>query len=115
MAFEITDPIIKWNVGTNVQPKFQIFDLHGLAIVISTALFRLHKRKGRDLIDSGSATVNNLDTSPKGETINTVQAVIDLGATDVDVGEYWLSFFVTLDSGESHVLRQLVEVEDIWN
>jgi hypothetical protein len=113
MAFERTSPI-KVNLGTTRLLRFQVYDVNGASIVISSATYRLLDIGGADVVDSGSCTVNNADTNAAGETINTIQPVLDFSATDLDIGQYWLVFFVTLSTTESQVLRQLIEVVEWW-
>lgn len=111
MAVEITEER-KYNIGTTIKPKYRVFDLNQNSITLSSATYRLYKKSGGDLIDSGNAPVNNSDTDAAGQTIQTVQPTIDLDSTDVDVGEHWLSIKVELGGGESDVFRQLIEIVD---
>jgi len=111
MAFQITEEK-QYNVNTTVKPKFRVFDLNGNAILLSSATFRLIDKKRKDLVDSGSAPINNTDTDAAGVTIQTVQPTLDFSTTDIDLGEYWLVIRVVLTNGESDVFRQLIEVVD---
>lgn len=111
MAFQITEER-QYNQGTTIKPKYRVYDLNKNAIALSSATYRLIRRADREIVDSGNAPVSNVDTDAAGNTISTVQPIIDLSATDIDLGRYWLAIRVNLNNGESDVFRQLVEIVD---
>ncbi len=112
MSFELLTPL-QVALGTIRAPKFRIFDVLGATFVITSATFELRRKSDGDLVDSGSTTVNNTDLDPAGVTVQTVlMAAIDFGSTDIDPGEYWLSFKLVLSDGTTDEGRQLIEVRD---
>lgn len=112
MAFENTTPR-KMNLNTVVKPKYRIFDILGSEdFTITACTFRLIRREDGVVVIDGDSVVNNTDENAAEEEIKTVQHELDLGATDFQLGQYWLSWRLSLSNGESDVMRQLVEIVD---
>ena len=64
------------------------------------------------VIISGSGTINNADTDAEGNTIKTIQAIIDFTNTDISVGTYYLVFTVIFSTTEKEVFRVSYKVKN---
>lgn len=112
MTFELRE-IVQLNLNTIRKPKFEIFDSHGsTTFSISAVTYSLKNSKTAQEVLSGPAAANNADEDVAGNTIKTVQATLDLTGTDIEIGNYMLSFGITLTNGETDVLRVPIEVVD---
>lgn len=112
MAYEVTRTL-KMNRGTVRKPRYKVVDIHGgTPPDISSATFELRNAKTGQIVDSGSATINNADTDPIGNTVKTVQPTVNLNQTDIDEGSHQLSIKITFANSESDVVRQPIDIVD---
>ena len=119
MPFELKD-IIQMGARTIQRPKFEVYDSYGAAVVIdetqcsfalknaSTGTSVISEVGGTDLL----LNVDNSDTHAAGNTITTIDLVLDLNNTDITAGRYWLMIYVELESGETDRFKIQIDVID---
>lgn len=93
--------------------KFEVYDRNGSTVWnLDSGSFELKRRSDGVVVVSGSVTPNNADLDRAGNTIKTVAMTIDLRATDVEIGSYYLIVETALDTQQTDVFRVPVEIVD---
>ena len=105
-------PKLIWGLGSNKVLKIRAFDLLGNAIALSSVDFWLYRRETWTLELNGVGTINNSDTDPNGETIQTFTLIVDLKGTDLDVGDHWLLWKAVFTSTEEEYGRTPIQIID---
>ena len=119
MPEELKD-IIRVAVGTVSKPKFEIYDSYGSTLELiepETRWKLVNATTGTIVIDDANVTdglveVNNSDTDAAGNTIRTVQILLDLKNTDITAGRYWIVLDVAMFTSIASVGGSLINHED---
>lgn len=112
MSAEIKQ-LLKMNVDTVVIRKFEVFDRNGATTWdLTSASFSLRRRADEIEVVNGIATINNVDQDRAGNTIKTVAMLIDLRATDVEIGSYYLIVSTIINTQQTDIFRFPVEIID---
>ena len=93
--------------------EYEVYDNNrSTSFTLSSVTYELIDAKTAVVILSGSGTVNNADTDSEGNTIKTIQAVIDFSNTSIDIGPYYLVFTVIFSTSEKEIFRVSYQVKN---
>ena len=103
MPYEIRGEVRKWATGTIVHPKYEVYDrLRSTSFTLASAVWTLYDEDGNAISGmSDNCIVRNNDTDLAGNTIKTIEGVVDLRSTDIVEGSYQYGLHVTFSSGET--------------
>ena len=111
MAYELKK--IQYIDITSVEyAKFEVYDQCRGTFTLSSVAYSFVDASTGTIALSGSGSVNNSDTDASGNTIQTVQVVIDCNNTEVSTGYYYLVLTVTFGTGEKEIFRITYQVKD---
>lgn len=116
MAYEVKE-LKKVALGTIRKIKYEVYDINGAVLTLSSAAFRVRDATGTQVTSGQSGvgnvvTLNNSDTDRAGNTIKTIQMEIDFSNTEYSTGHYQLTFDITFSTGETEKFKVPIEIED---
>ena len=112
MAYELKK-VQNVDLTSKEYAKYEVYDNNrSTSFTLSSVTYELIDAKTAVVILSGSGTVNNADTDSEGNTIKTIQAVIDFSNTSIDIGPYYLVFTVIFSTSEKEIFRVSYQVKN---